>query len=155
MHKRCLHDGKDFFEHFYRFDVCLSDESLQSTFSCIALRSSIWEAAAELLNMSATAFAKLNPNAQMCIVHEATTNLPICFVMLRVQCGQVHVQTIEVIQTTSVLQLKAVWSPRTPKRGLSRVKDTQANSHKLLNSSGAKVLNEVKVPCVTSAQWAL
>lgn len=122
-HSHCLHDAADAIEHFFRFEVVLSDDTLQPSFGRFALRACIWDAAAVFLNMPASTFAKLDPLSQIYVVHEATKDAPLCTVWLRVNSGQAHVQDLEVLETTTVLHHKAMWSPRTPRRGSARLKE--------------------------------
>lgn len=71
-----------------------------------------------MLYMNARKFSSMDPLDQLSVVHDSLKDLPICSVTFSVRGGDVHVQDIQVIRTSSILRQKRDWqTPRTPRRG--------------------------------------
>ncbi|CAM6120292.1 unnamed protein product [Calypogeia fissa] len=103
--KQCLHNasGSRNIAEFFRFEVVLMDESLMPLYGKPTIRACIWDAAWNLLHISAPTLAGMGALEQVLYVQDCFKHLPRCTVTIRVTNGAAHIQDLEIVNTTSIL----------------------------------------------------
>ncbi|CAM6114365.1 unnamed protein product [Calypogeia fissa] len=91
--KQCIHNafGDRNVAEFFRFELVILDETLMSAYGKPTLRACIWEAAWNILHISAPTLAGMGSLEQLLYVQDCFKHLPRCNVTIRVSQGAAHI----------------------------------------------------------------
>ncbi|CAM6098398.1 unnamed protein product [Calypogeia fissa] len=120
--KQCTHNalGNRNIAEFFRFELVLMDDTLMFAYGKPTLCACIWDAAWNLLHISAPTLAGMGSLEQLLYVEDCLKHLPCCNVTIRVNQGVAHIQELEIVNTTSILPQLTVW-PNTITPGRPRL----------------------------------